>query len=311
MTHVSSANDDRRTGCVSHEKPMHVFNGAFPGLSAAEKRSKAIDRIAALGEMTGGIAHDFRNILAVIKSSLSLVERNIDEPDKARLFIAGAREGVDRGVKLTAQLLTFAKLPELDTRPADVNTLLRNLAQFLSSGAGAGIRIVLDLAPDLPKCLLDASQFSAAILNLVLNARDAMPDGGEIRIRTESCTVGPSALRSPAPGAYVRVRVIDSGRGMSAETAGKVFDPFFTTKGERGTGLGLPQVRTFMRMIGGDVSVVSDLGNGTTFDLLFSSENNPVPVTSDRPRRPDRRVGEEDAASDPRLPELSRSEHQI
>jgi signal transduction histidine kinase len=206
-----------------------------------------------------------------------------------RAFIAGAHEGVDRGVELTSQLLSFAELRELDAHPADANALLTNLSQFLSYGACAGIRIVFDLAADLPRCLIDASQFSAAILNLVLNARDAMRDGGEIRIRTDWCMVEPSALRSPAPGAYVRVRVKDNGRGMSAETTGKIFDPFFTTKGERGTGLGLPQVRTFMRLIGGDVTVVSDLGKGATFDLLFPSENNPKPITNDQP--PTRSLG--------------------
>jgi signal transduction histidine kinase len=134
-----------------------------------------------------------------------------------------------------------------------------------------GIRVVLKLGSDIPKCLIDPSQFDAAVLNLVVNARDAMPNGGELQISTERCRVEAALQDSPLPGTYVRVRVKDSGQGMPAEEVRKVFDPFFTTKGERGTGLGLPRVYAFMRMVGGYACVTSELGNGTTVDLLFPS----------------------------------------
>jgi signal transduction histidine kinase len=136
---------------------------------------------------------------------------------------------------------------------------------------GPGIRIVLELASDIPKCLIDPSQSNAAILNLVVNARAAMPNGGEVQISTKRWAVEAATLGSPAPGTYVRVRVKDSGQGMPEEVMRKVFDPFFTTKGEKGPGLGLPQVRAFMRLIGGHVSFTSEWGVGTTFDLLFPS----------------------------------------
>ena len=174
------------------------------------------------------------------------------------------------GLKLTSQLLTFAKQGELDPRARDANELIKNLELFLKYGAGPGIQIVLDLASNLPWCRIDPSQFSAALLNLVVNARDAMPNGGEVWISTE-LIVRTSTSDSPPPGTYVRVRVKDSGQGMSDETLLKVFDPLFTTKGEKGTGLGLPQVCAFMRLIGGHVSVTSKIGIGTTFDLLFPS----------------------------------------
>jgi signal transduction histidine kinase len=131
--------------------------------------------------------------------------------------------------------------------------------------------IALELSSDLPKCLIDPSQFDAAMLNLVINARDAMPNGGEVRISTEPLVVKTANSGPLAPGTYVRVRVEDSGQGMSAALARKVFDPFFTTKGENGTGVGLPHVCAFMRLIGGHVSVASEQGIGTTFDLFFPS----------------------------------------
>jgi signal transduction histidine kinase len=221
--------------------------------------------------MTAGIVHDFRNILAVVGSGLRLAENHLAEPEKMRVFIAGAREGIERGLKLTAQLLTFAQQRKLEAGAGDANECLRNLAPFLSYGVGTGIRITWNLAPDLPKCLLDASQFSAAILNLVINARDAMPNGGDVQISTERWMVDAAASGSPAPGVYVRVRIEDNGEGMSPEAVRRVFDPFFTTKGESGTGLGLAQVSTFMQLIGGQVSVASERGVGTTVDLLLPS----------------------------------------
>jgi signal transduction histidine kinase len=139
-----------------------------------------------LGEMTGGIAHDFRNILAVIDSRLRLAENNSEHTSVARAFIVGAREGVARGLTLTSQLLTFAKQREVQARAADANELLKALELFLRYGAGSEVRVVLELSPDIPTCLIDPSQFSAAILNLVINARDAMPKGGEVQISTAS-----------------------------------------------------------------------------------------------------------------------------
>lgn len=246
----------------------------FPGpRSAAERSVRAAQKLAALGEMTGGIAHDVRTILAVVESGLRIAERNADEPERLRVGIAAAREGVNRGANLISQLLNFAKQQELGIQTGDATELLRNLGLFLQYGAGPGIRIVLKLGSDIPRCVVDRSQFGTALLNLVVNARDAMPQGGEIQISTERRTVEAAGSGSPAPGTYVCVRVKDEGQGMSANVMQRVFDPFFTTKGEKGTGLGLPQVHAFMRRIGGYVSVTSELGVGTTVDLLFPASD--------------------------------------
>lgn len=236
---------------------------------SAAQRERATQRLASLGEMTGGIVHDVRNILAVIESGLRLAEKHSEEPEKASACFAGVHDGIDRGLKLTSQLLTFARQRKLEAREGDVNELLRQLELFLRYGAGPAIHIVFELAPGIMNCLLDPSQFNAAILNLVVNARDAMPNGGELQISTEQWQVGTSTQDLPVPGIYVRVRVKDCGEGMPPETLRRIFDPFFTTKGERGTGLGLPQVCAFMRLIGGYVNVVSEREKGTIVDLLF------------------------------------------
>lgn len=254
-----------------HERLEQAFDAAVENPSAAERRARAAQRLAALGEMTGGIAHDFRNLLAVIESGLRLAERSSEQPEKVRAYIAAAREGIDRGVELTSQLLAFAKHQELDAHAGDLNEFLRNFEPFLRYGAGSGVRVVLDLASDIPKCLVDPALFDAAVLNLVVNARDAMPNGGEVRIATERLVTAAGRSGSPPPGTYVRVRVRDSGQGMPPEVLRRVFDPFFTTKGEKGTGMGLPQVYAFMQLIGGHVAIASERDIGTTFDLLFPS----------------------------------------
>ena len=250
--------------------------------SAMEQRARVPQRIASLGEMTGGIVQGFMSILAAVESDIRFAERKLDEPEKAHASLARARKEILRGMKLTSQLSTFAKQLKLDARVEDANDYLKNLEPLLKYGAGPKTRILLDLSPDAAKCLFDPVQLNAAIFNLVINARDAMPNGGEMRISTERLVIETDGTSSsPAPGTYVRLRVKDTGKGMSAEVARRAFDPFFTTKGEGGTGLGLPQVHAFMRLIGGGVSVVSELGVGTTVDLLFpSNEPNVIEALS-------------------------------
>jgi signal transduction histidine kinase len=235
-------------------------------LADGEAGPGGADRLAGFGEMTERIVHDLRNILAIIESGLTLAGRHAESPDKVRQFIAGAHDGAERGLKLTSQLLIFAKQQVQGPQIVDANELLRRLEPFLTIGAGRGPRILMRLAPKIPSCSVDASQFDAAILNLVINARDASPQGGEICIST--------ALDSPDEGAGkpgLRVRVKDDGCGMEREIIDKIFDPFFTTKGDRGTGLGLPQVRAFMLSMGGRLEVTSEPGRGTSVDLLFPS----------------------------------------
>lgn len=238
---------------------------------AAQQRERATCRLAILGEMTGGIAHDFRNLLAIIGSGLRLAEMKADQPDSVRAYLAAAREGVDRGVELTSQLLAFANYKELDVQARDLNELVESFERFLKYGAGSHIRVRLELGSRIPSCLIDPSLFHAAVLNLVLNARDAMPAGGEIWIVTDRLVETDSAAGQPMPQTYARLRVRDRGCGMPSDVLQKVLDPFFTTKGENGTGMGLAQVHSTMRRAGGHLRIASERGAGTTVDLLFPS----------------------------------------
>lgn len=236
---------------------------------AAVQRERATHRLAAIGEMTGGIAHDFRSLLSVIDSGLRLIERSVDDAQKVHALIASTREGIDRGVELTSQLLTFAKHQVLDAYAGNLNEFLTSFEPFLRYGAGPNVRVRLILGSEIPACQIDPAFFDAAILNLVVNARDAMPDGGEVRIVTERWEQKLTAFEPVKPGTYVRVRVEDNGCGMPEDVLRKVFDPFFTTKGETGTGIGLSQVFAFATMVGGQVSIASEGGIGTTVTLLF------------------------------------------
>lgn len=249
-----------------------------------ENSARAVQKISALGEMTGGIAHDFRNVLAVVSSGLRIAEQHAGDPAKLAAALAAAHEGVERGLRMISRLLAFASQHELKTGPENVNELLEKLNMFLKYGAGPDIRVILELAPDLPDCLVDPPQFNAAILNLVVNARDAMPEGGMIRIRTAAVR----RLNLGRPCVYVRVSVCDSGTGMPPEVTQKIFDPYFTTKGDSGTGLGVPQVQALMRQVGGYVTVDSKVGRGTSFDLFFPVHEEQPAVPVDAWRQLDR-----------------------
>lgn len=255
-------------GLASNPKSRDLRDSVPVSYSAAarnlrrDRSAHAVQKISALGEMTGGIAHDFGNILAIIASGLRVAQDNARDSSKRMAALAAANDGVERGQRMISRLLAFARQQELHPGPEDVNALLDKLAMFLKYGAGAEIRVILELAPDLPKCLVDPPQFNAAILNLVVNARDAMPAGGTIRITT-------SAVIRRQNRHYVRVRISDNGAGMSPDVRKRIFDPYFTTKGESGTGLGIPQVQALMRQVGGYLTVNSKVGKGTSFDLFF------------------------------------------
>jgi signal transduction histidine kinase len=261
---------------------------ALGGDDQRRRGREANERIAALGEMARGIAHDFGNVLAVIESGLRLAEGSLDRPREVHTYLAGIREGIERGRRLTSRLLGFARPGEIDAQPGDANALIERMTPFLKYAVGPGIRIVLRLADRVPICRIEPSRFTAAMLNLVVNARDAMPDGGEIEIRTAAHAAGSGTDRCVC----LLVSVTDSGLGMSDETAGRVFDTWFTTKGESGTGLGLPQVRHFAESSGGRVRVSSQVGIGTRVDLLFPAAGRRDGLPADLWRQLDRWTNE-------------------
>jgi signal transduction histidine kinase len=242
------------------------IGGDGPPQAAAERSARAVENFTALGQIAGGVAHDFRNILCIIASGLRVAERNTADPVKRRAALAAAHNGVERGLRMVTRLLAFPTLPAATDGSQDLNALLRQLEAFLKYGAGAGNRIILQLADDLPCCRVDPVQFNAAILNLVLNSRDALRERGTICIRTHAAE---RDLPTGGQRDFVQVQVRDNGVGMPSNVLDRIFDPYFTTKGDSGTGLGVPQVKALLDKLGGALEVVSAPGEGTTFDLFF------------------------------------------
>ncbi|MGF7211685.1 signal transduction histidine kinase [Skermanella aerolata] len=226
-------------------------------------------KLEALGRMTGGVAHDFNNLMAVVASGLRLIRGRIDN-EEVRRIADTASAAVERGTRLTQQMLAFARQQELTVVRADLNEQIAGMEDLLRNAAGPAVDMVIDVGSDLPPCLTDQTQFDTALLNLVVNARDAMPSGGTIRIATWRCA-NDDARRMPnlKLGPYACVTVADTGQGMPSDVLKRALEPFFTTKGSKGTGLGLSQVYGFVRQSGGDVRVASQVGVGTTIDLFF------------------------------------------
>jgi signal transduction histidine kinase/ActR/RegA family two-component response regulator len=259
-------------------------------------------KLQAVGQLAGGIAHDFNNMLATVLGSLELMERRIQsnaaggnsEEDRRQLaLIARASEAVQRGAQLTSRLLAFSRRQRLTVRPTDLNRLITDLLGLTGSTLGRGVRIRADLAADLWPALADPGQVEAAILNLCLNARDAMPAGGQLVIGTAHETVpgGPPPIGNtepsdPAPGDYIRITVSDSGCGMTPEVLARAFEPFFSTKGTGSSGLGLSQVYGLARQSGGTVRIASLPGEGTTVSLLLRRAPDPVPPPANPMEQP-------------------------
>jgi signal transduction histidine kinase/ActR/RegA family two-component response regulator len=247
-------------------------------IAEREKTDAALcqaQKLQAMGQMAGGIAHDFNNLLATILGCLELMERRLEQgrgADDTRVhsLIERATDAVQRGAQLTSRLLSFSRLQRLDVRVTDLNRLVSDLVTLASSTLGRRVRVCTDLAAELWPAIADPSQVEAALLNLCLNARDAMPEGGVLTIATANETiVGHKAPDEPEPGAYVRISVTDTGVGMSRDVLSRVFEPFFTTKGPGGSGLGLSQVYGLARQSGGTVWIRSEPGQGTEVSLLL------------------------------------------
>ena len=223
-------------------------------------------KMEAIGQLTGGIAHDFNNLLSVVSSGLEIIRSQ--ESGVEPKVLESMHRAIERGSALTQQLLAFARQQPLAPRTHDLNQLLEGFESVLRRAVDPAISFDISLGEGLCPVLIDEARFEAAILNLVVNARDAMPGGGRLLLATDNVALEGHA-RLPA-GPYVRVTVSDSGTGMSADVAARVFEPFFTTKPiGKGTGLGLSQVHGFIAQSGGDISIESAPGKGTTLTILL------------------------------------------
>lgn len=240
-------------------------------------------KMEAIGRLTGGVAHDFNNLLTVIRASADFLRRpNLPEEKRVR-YVEAIAETADRAATLTGQLLAFARRQPLQPEVFDVCARLWGLHRIIGSTIGSSVTIETDLPETQHVVEADPSQFDTAVLNMVINARDAMPRGGTIRISARTVD-GVPAVRghAAASGAFIAVDIADDGTGMPPETLKKIFEPFFTTKPvDKGTGLGLSQVYGFAKQSRGEIDVESRLGVGTTFTLyLPSAEGQALPPTS-------------------------------
>jgi CheY-like chemotaxis protein len=233
----------------------------------------------AIGQLTGGVAHDFNNLLTIIRSSVDLISRPDFAEERKPRYIQAISETVDRAAKLTGQLLAFARRQSLDPQVFDAAERTRRTAEMVNTVAGARIR--LELEADCDACFVeaDAAQFETAIVNLAVNARDAMDGEGVLGISVSTAEGLPSIRgHHPAGGDYVAISVSDTGTGIGVEALPHIFEPFFTTKEVgRGTGLGLSQVYGFAKQSGGDVQVQSEVGRGTRFTLYLPRVPAPPP----------------------------------
>jgi len=228
-------------------------------------------KLETIGQLTGGVAHDFNNLLTPITGTLDLLQRKYAADDRrsARL-IANALLAADRAKTLVQRLLGFARRQTLETQAVDVGDLLAGMRDLIASSVGPTIELRLRHAPDLPAALADPNQLELAILNLCVNARDAMPDGGPLTIVVDEVAIGPGSPLRLSPGLYVQLSVIDAGSGMDAETLARAVEPFYSTKETgRGTGLGLSMVHGLAAQLGGGFVLTSEPGEGTRADLYL------------------------------------------
>ncbi len=247
-----------------------------------EEREKAEDalrqsqKMEAMGQLTGGVAHDFNNILMAASSGLDLLERTKD-PARRQMLRDSIRQAVDRGASLTRQLLAIARRSTLQPSVLDLRAQIEGMLVLLERSLREDITVALEVEPGLWSVEADPSQLEVAVLNIAVNARDAMPDGGVITIGANNM---PGLADGDLRGDYVRLSVRDHGVGMSRELLGRVFEPFFTTKGVgKGTGLGLSQVYGFIRASGGDVRVESEPGRGTIVSMYLPRSAKRAPAS--------------------------------
>ena len=236
----------------------------------AESALRASQRLEAVGQLTGGVAHDFNNLLTVLLGNIDLMQAH----PAATIFtgrLTTMRSAAERGARLVSQLLAFARRQPLKARAVDLGQLIRAMRPLLESAVGSQLTIEMALANDAPPALVDQTQIELVILNLAINARDAMPLGGNLRLEVTRTELGEgSAPDAPKAGTYVRLRVTDNGTGMPADVIRRAFDPYFTTKAPgAGSGLGLSQVYGVARQSGGTARIESALGVGTTVEVLL------------------------------------------
>ena len=238
-------------------------------------------KLEAIGQLTGGVAHDFNNILSAISGSIEIAVRRLDAGEDPRPFLQNAMHGARRGATLTQRLLSFARKQELELAPVDLVASIRDTAGLLERTIGPNVSLETRFPMRLPRVLADRAQFELALMNLIVNARDAMPDGGSIVLAIDCPPAAPGAR------SFVRLKVIDEGEGMDEETVSRAIEPFFTTKGiGKGTGLGLSMVQGMAEQCGGRFVISSEPGKGTTAEIWLQVAEEEQQAEEQQPSAP-------------------------
>lgn len=253
-------------GVIAGLRDLTGQRRAERALREKEEEFRQAQKMEAVGRLAGGVAHDFNNMLAAVLGYVELIEAELPREDPVRTDVEKIRSAARRATDLTGQLLAFGRRQRLDPVPADLGEEVRSMSALMSRVLGERIELRLDLAEDLPLVIVDPNRIRHALINLLVNARDAMPDGGSVVVTTEAVRDGPED-----PGS-VRLTVRDDGPGMPEDVRRKIFDPFFTTRGEEATGLGLSTVHGLVKQSGGEITCESEVGAGTTFEIVFPAE---------------------------------------
>ena len=262
-------------------------------LEKAREFSLQSQKLEAIGQLTGGIAHDFNNLLSAVLGSLELLRKRLPDDPRAVALLENAAQGAQRGTTLTKRMLAFARNYELKKEVIGVPELVRGMTELLQRSVGPSFSVETRFPLALKPVEVDANQLELALLNLSLNARDAMPDGGDIILSAREEHIAAAHRPGLEAGQYIRISVIDTGEGMDEETLRKAAEPFFTTKGVgKGTGLGLSMVHGFAEQSGGRLILYSQKGSGTTAELWL-----PVAKTSAQPVAPAQVTADEDVSS--------------
>jgi signal transduction histidine kinase/CheY-like chemotaxis protein len=282
---------EARLRALANDLEVRVAERTAELKASLEERAQAeaalaqSQRLETVGRLTGGVAHDFNNLLTVILGGLDMILRAPEKVERVKRLAEAAIEAGQRGERLTRQLLAFSRRQELKLEAVDLQALLARAEPLIRRAVKETVTLEIRTAGDAGWATVDAAQFESALLNLVVNAADAVSDTGVIRVEASKVVLQASEVPETQPGEHVRVRVSDDGVGMSPEVMARVFEPFFTTKETgKGTGLGLAQVYGFVRQCGGGVRIESEPGKGTSISLYL----------------PSARAGEEPAAAHPK-----------
>ncbi|ANC53102.1 hybrid sensor histidine kinase/response regulator [Brevundimonas sp. GW460-12-10-14-LB2] len=262
-----TADDGEIIGFAKITRDITERANAQRELETAREALYQSQKMEAIGQLTGGVAHDFNNLLAAILGSLDLLRKRLPHDPRTTPLLENAIQGAERGAILTQRMLAFARKQELKLEAVDIPHLVRGMSEFIRRSIGPNVDVQMRFAEVLPRAQTDPYQLETALLNLVVNARDALPNGGEIAITADQVSVSKTEGERRA-GSFVRLSVSDNGTGMPAEIAAKVTEPFFTTKGVgKGTGLGLSMVQGLAGQSGGWIEIHSEVGKGTRIDL--------------------------------------------